>query len=520
MKKFITLFIIISLLISLKSNSQEKYWVFFKNKKETTFNPFEYFDAKAIERRIKYNIPLYDSTDFPLNNDYINQVSKLCSGVTSQTRWFNGIAVWATKEQIENIKSLHYVKSIVPITYQSYPCGQMYDTVLNENDKFLLLKQIETMQGNLFIDSGFTGKGIRIAVFDGGFPTVNTSPVFEHIRKENRIIKTYDFAHKKENVYGYMSHGTYVLSCIAGIINDKRIGLATDAEFLLAKTEIVKEPFSEEENWLAAVEWADKNGADIISSSLGYTDKRYFYEDMDGHTTLVTKAGNMAAAKGILVINSAGNEGTDDWKHIGAPADADSVLSVGGIDPYTEYHIDFSSYGPTYDKRLKPNVSACAFVLAAGKNKLVTVQGTSFSCPLVSGFAACAWQTNPSLSNMELFKEIEKSASLYPYFDYAHGYGIPQASYFFNKDTSSVKETFFIEKQNGVLNIKTKPEFIDPNSKKYLYYNIKNEKGFIEYYAVIQVYQENIKSIYINNDLKNKTLTIHYRGYTKEISLN
>lgn len=160
-----------------------------------------------------------------------------------------------------------------------------------------------------------------------------------------RIIATWDFVKNKEFVYDYSSHGTSVLTCIAGKIDDKKFGLAPGAEFLLARTEITREVFSEEENWLAAVEWADKNGADIIQRiSCRIYLQKIFPKEMDGQTTLVTQYANLAASKGMLVINAAGNDGDKKWEVIGAPADADSVLSIGGIDPDKGYHIDFSSY--------------------------------------------------------------------------------------------------------------------------------------------------------------------------------
>ena len=170
------------------------------------------------------------------------------------------------------------------------------------------------------------------------------------------------------------------------------MGLATGANFLLAITEVSSEPFSEEENWLAAVEWAYKNGADIISSSLGYTNNRYFTKDMDGKKSFVVKAASLAARKGMLVINAAGNDGDSEWKVISTPADADSILTIGGVSPETNLHINFSSYGPTADGRMKPNVSAFGeAVVANTKGNVEIAFGTSFATPLVAGFAACAW---------------------------------------------------------------------------------------------------------------------------------
>ncbi len=508
------------------SQSQEKHWIFFTDKKGTKFNPFEYFDGKAIERRLKNNLPLYDSTDYPLNENYVQQVEQEVLSLTQRSRWFNAVAVWAYPHQINTIDKLPFVKSTQKIHLSTVPTGDSYDLDLNEEESELLINQTRRLKGNKFSSAGIDGKGIRIAIFDGGFPTVDTNPVFEHIRKENRIIKTYDFTKNEPFVYAYNKHGTMVLSCIAGKVDEKNIGLATGAEFLLARTEIYTEPYSEEENWLAAVEWADKNGADIINSSLGYTYHRYFIEDMDGETSLVVKAANMAARKGLLVLNAMGNSGTSDWHVLGTPADADSILSIGGIDPETDYHVSFSSYGPTADKRMKPNVSAYGIAIVAGKSKLRQAAGTSFATPLVTGFAACAWQTKPNLNNMEMFEEIEKSGHLYPYFDYVHGYGIPQASYFMDTTKRKTEPTFEIITENDSLVINIKESLIKKHAESkypgenYLYYHLANPNGVLDKYAVVEVKKPNALKIALKDIAPNQTFRAWYRHYTltKQIS--
>ncbi|HRS53972.1 MAG TPA: S8 family serine peptidase [Bacteroidales bacterium] len=520
------LLLILILLPVISISQQNLYRVFFTDKNNCTFNPYNYFDHKAIERRIKNNINLYDSSDFPVNENYINKVKEYSDSLISINRWFNYICITTDNQKINDISQLPFVKNIEALTLKGNLCSndninEDTITILTNDVKNLLIKQTEILEGKLFDSAGYDGKGIRIAIFDAGFPTVNISNAFKKIRDEGRIIKTWDFAKNKEFVYGYSSHGLMVMSCIAGIYQGQKIGLATGAEFLLARTEVNGEPYFEEENWLQAVEWADKNGADIINSSLGYTYQRYFNYDMNGKTSLVAKAANLAAKKGILVVNAAGNEGDSKWKVIGTPADADSVLSIGGIDPETYYHIYFSSYGPTSDGRTKPNVCAFGEVAAiTKKDEIKKVQGTSFSSPLIAGFAACAWQANPQLNNMELFKEIEKSAHLYPYFDYAHGYGIPKASYFLNKKKSN-KPTFeFIKKVDEII-IKIYPEYLIDNSlPNLLYCNIQNETGKIELYKVIQVEQEEVSKIIINNNLKNKIINAHYKGYTNSIKIN
>jgi subtilisin family serine protease len=255
----------------------------------------------------------------------------------------------------------------------------------------LLKYQTARLQGNLFAEKNIDGKGILIAVFDAGFPKVNNRPEFSHLFREKRIKATFNFVTKSENVFGHSHHGAMTLSCIAGKYGDINIGVAPGADFLLARTEkAFGEAFAEEENWLAAAEWADKNGADIISSSLGYTYQRYFNNEMNGKKSLVARAASMAAAKGILVVNAAGNDGDNSWKFVSTPADADSILTVGGTDPASDIKIEFSSKGPSSDGRLKPEVSAPAEVMAAGNKGMEHAYGTSFSCPLVAGFAACA----------------------------------------------------------------------------------------------------------------------------------
>lgn len=441
-------------------NSQNCYWVMLTDKAGTTFDPYSYFDAKAIERYQLNEADLYDISNYPLNQSYVQQVNALATEGVGESRWFNAAAVMATPEQIAAISKLPFVREVVALEGNMQQTG--YDKAetfeLDEKNVRVLHDQLVRMGGKYFRDKGIDGKGVRIAVFDGGFPQVNTHVAFKHLRDENRIIKTWNFPNKKENVYGWNSHGLMTLSCIAARQDDMDLGMATGAEFLLARTEIEAEPFKEEVWWQMAVEWADKNGANIISSSLGYGKDRYYTKDMNGQS-YVAKAANMAARKGILVCNSAGNEGDDkSWYTIITPSDADSVLCVGGINPsLTDYERTvFSSYGPSADGRQKPNVCAFAYAWTAntgdGNTNYHQVPGTSFSCPLVAGFAACALQCRPGIKTMELFHEIEKSGDLYPYCDYTYGYGVPQADYF-TGDRKEAKPTFKFEPGDGFVRI-------------------------------------------------------------------
>ena len=468
MKKVIlSAFLLLSVVLNT-ANAQNHYWVMLTDKQGTSFDPYSYFDAKAIERYRLNDADLYDISNYPLNGTYVKQIEDILSSNSESelfgtSRWLNAVAVTATPEQIELIGQKSFVKEVIIIAGDMQTAKtEQYDVteMMNLDDMADLSDQLVRMGGKYFRNKNINGKGIRIAVFDGGFPMVNTHDAFKHLRDEGRIIKTWNFPNRKEDVYGWNSHGLMTLSCIAGRRGDTDLGLATGAEFLLARTEVEAEPRKEEVWWQMAVEWADKNGAQIISSSLGYGKDRYYTKDMNG-TSLVAKAGNMAARKGILVCNSAGNEGSDrSWRTIITPSDADSVLCVGGINPSLMNYerAVFSSFGPSADGRMKPNVCAFAYAWTAAKSfrndKYNEVPGTSFSCPLVAGFAACALQSKPGMKAMELFHEIEKSADLYPYCDYTFGYGVPQADYF-TGDRKEVTPTFRFETnaEDGSLNI-------------------------------------------------------------------
>lgn len=428
--------------------------------------------------------------------------------------------MYASSEGIENISKLPFVISVDKMQDVSELASEANEDIPDSQLKpkqFALLKyQTERMQGNLFSEAHIDGKGVRIAVFDAGFPGVNERPEFSHLIKEKRIKATYDFVTKGEDVFSHNSHGAMTLSCIAGKSGDINIGLATGAEFLLARTErVASETFSEEENWLAAAEWADKNGADIVSSSLGYTYQRYFNNEMNGKKSLVARAAKMAAAKGMLVINAAGNDGDDSWKFISTPADADSVLTVGGTNPYTDVKIGFSSIGPSSDKRLKPEVCAPAEVMAAGNKGMSHVFGTSFSCPLVAGFAACVWQMHRDWKNMELYSKINESGHLFPYFDYAHGYGIPQASFFTVSDRKNTAPTFSFEAEKFILKVNLNDSLNEKAPKHLnLYYHISNPDGTLAFYAVIVPWQKEIALLDVRDYSISQEVEVHFEGYT------
>lgn len=508
------------------------YWVTFNNKPECNFDPVEYFQPKALERRTRQGLQEYDDRDLPVNEDYLVQLRALCDSIDGVSRWLNAAVVHASLDQVERVRLLSFVTDVMPI-------GTLEITgAMSEGDSLMLLLQTERMRGSLFTNAGYTGKGLRIAIFDVGFPKVDEHPAFEHIRERNGIIATYDFSRKTEDVYRGAAHGTSVMSCIAGMKGAAPIGLAYDADFLLARTErLLTEFTAEEHRWVFAAEWADKMGADIISSSLGYTVQRYFIEDMDGRTSMISRAANIAASKGILVINSAGNEGDTRWRTVGAPADADSVLAIGGTDPYTDVGINFTSLGPTADLRMKPNVCAFGTAVAASRKNYSVASGTSFAAPLVAGFAACAWQANPLLSNMELFKAIEESGHLAPYYDYVHGYGIPQADKFLGE--KKVDTTFVFEESKEAVSVALadtfvlKRTFFDPfesvstegsggyeGPKRNLYYHVSYPDGLLKKYGVVLGIDKRPLVLVRGLDYeKGELVRIHFEGFTDTITI-
>jgi subtilisin family serine protease len=276
-----------------------------------------------------------------------------------------------------------------------------------------------------------------IAVLDMGFPNLLNNPGFDSLFINGRILGTRNFVEPDSSFYWNSNgtHGSDVFSVMGGNIPGQYTGSAPGAEYWLIQTEDGRSEFRiEEANWLAGAELADSAGADIINSSLGYynvfTDPvhNYQYSDMDGKTTLVTRAAQLAASRGILVVTSAGNEGRpgNPWGYVGAPADGDSVLAIGAVDA-SGARVDFSSYGPTYDNRIKPDVAAQGLntwlINPAGLPD--QRNGTSFSSPIVAGLAACLWQKNPEMTNFELLNAIRQSASLVPYPNNLLGYGIP-----------------------------------------------------------------------------------------------
>ena len=442
MRIFLLLIILLPSL-SFSQTAPDKYWVQFTDK-PSQFSleaPQEFLSQRAIDRRIRQGIA-FDADDLPVHQSYVDQVSQLGDvQVLHRSKWFNAITIKITDplllEEISNLPFVAQTRSVKCYTIPEVEFDRIederrfteYDTsVYGES-----LRQIEMVNGHLLHAADFTGEGLQIAVMDAGFRRSRELPIFDYLRAEGKITEQNDLVEWWDtDVNGHSNHGTWVLSIMGGYMPDSLIGTAPDAHYFLFRTEDSESEFIiEEDNWVAAIEEADSLGIDLVNTSLGYSEYDdptldHDYSNMDGRTARISIASTIAARKGMLLVTSAGNKGLSSWKYITAPADADSILTVGAVDA-TGTHAGFSSFGPSFDGRVKPNVVTMgeSTVIADLDSTIRRGNGTSFSAPVLCGLAACLWQAHPSKTNMEVLKAIEQSAHLFSNPNDSLGFGIP-----------------------------------------------------------------------------------------------
>jgi subtilisin family serine protease len=447
MKKLLSIKVVSFFLLfrSIYSQVPGKYWIQFIDKQYSSYNinePEKFLSEKAINKRKKYNISI-DESDLPVSQYYIDSIQKLGFTLLTTSKWFNAATVYTPDtsnirllRNITFINKIEKTANLAPLkSSRSNKFNIKTDTNVSSltNDTYgQSYEQIHQLNGDFLHQMGYRGKGMDIAIIDAGFYDANQLPAFDSLFQDNRINGTKDFVNPGGNVYQEYEHGMWVLSLIGGNIPGTILGTAPDASFWLLRSEdAATENPIEEDNWVSAAEFADSAGVDVINTSLGYSifDDSSFnlsYKDMNGKTTRIAIAANIAASKGMLVVVSAGNSGDDPWHYITTPADAFNILAVGAVD-YTGTKAWFSSFGPSYDGRIKPNI------VAMGVNDYIqntdgtfgTGSGTSFSAPLITGLAACLWQAFPNASNAELIRTIELSANHYLSPDNSTGYGIP-----------------------------------------------------------------------------------------------
>ncbi|MCC6722803.1 MAG: S8 family serine peptidase [Bacteroidia bacterium] len=378
---------------------------------------------------LKQNISVSNT---PIANCFDNFKSENLE-IIGISKWFN--AVYVKIDDTNILEEIIKLKEVCKVE-KSREYKKNINSVSNDSSAFIYTKKQLSMLGlDKYHQKGYTGKNITLALFDGGFYKVDSIVAFDSLRKRNGIKACRDFVSNNNNVYNDDAHGMYVLSIISGYIKDSMIGAAPDVNFLLARTEDVStEKHIEEFNWIRALEWADSIGVDIIHSSLGYSvfdslQGDYKYSDMNGESTIITRAAQMAYKRGIFITNSAGNEGEKSWKHIIAPCDGKDVLCVGSVDENMKKS-GFSSFGPSADGRVKPDVMAMGSnVTIIGTNNIIRKgSGTSFSGPLIAGMIACLKQKFPTVPNQIILDAVRKSCHLYSNYNDSMGYGIPDVN--------------------------------------------------------------------------------------------
>lgn len=504
---------------SIESTAYNYYWVGFVDKKQTPYRldyPEEFISVKSINRRINQGIAI-DTSDFPVNPWYIDSLLVDSTiRVLYTSRWFNG-AVIETPGLIgrsHRLNQLPFVSDILlikpasdlnkglfwnklesvpqlrhspPSHASSHDFSAASSNLLSAPQELSRYGQSETqilqLAGDWLHDRGYLGRGIDIAILDGGFRDVDQLDAFQHLFYGEQLLGHKDFVQRDGNVYQEHQHGMQVLSVMASKKEGVIFGTAVEANYWLLRTEDVhSEYIIEEYNWLAAAEFADSAGAYVINSSLGYTTfddpaQNHTYADMNGKTTVVARAAKMAFKKGIFVVNSAGNYGNQSWRYIGSPADSPYVLAVGGIDDRKQ-RVSFSSVGPAADGRIKPDVMAMArnTTVWGLNNEPGRANGTSFAAPIVSGLVACLWQKYPHLSAEKLKMAVIHSSHQVNNPDSLYGYGIPNfkiAADIIEQITSSNMQSLAIYQMNIHPNPVTSHSILSLYSKEDMYVNIE-----------------------------------------------
>jgi hypothetical protein len=489
-RRIFTLALIFLSLMVLSQESAKVFKIKFKDKSNSEYNihnPQDFLSEKAIERRQRMGIEI-KADDLPLSPQYLETLKDMGAKILVESKWMNlVIAEFSNNVELDDISGLPFVATVKDAGYlisninvdrelvtenKPFFKNESYSPVMQSNqnkstseimsfDYGESFNQIDMLNGVGLHNDGYTGEGMIISVLDAGFWHVDQMPAFDTLWANNRILDTRNIAVPGENVFNddISSHGMMVLSTMGGNLPGDLVGTAPDAGYYLIRTEYgPTESLIEEYYWIAGAEYADSVGTDVINSSLGYTEfdnpeENHTYEDLDGDTTPITIGADKAAEKGILVVNSAGNYANDPWTYIGAPADGDSVFTIGAVDP-SGNRASFSSIGPTYDGRVKPTVMAQgqATVVASTWGGIQTGNGTSFSSPVMAGMTACLWNANPDYSNMDIIEALIQSSDRYDNPDYQYGYGIPDFV-----DANNILSTTEIHNTEGITNLNVSP---------------------------------------------------------------
>lgn len=455
MKKLVLL-ILLTVVIVGENQAQTRYLIKFKDKNNSPFSlstPGAYLSQRSIDRRTRYSIA-YDSTDLPVNPSYITQI-KAVAGVNflNASKWLNAVTIQTTSSAaITTISALPFVQSVTGIaartvTSKFEPSFTPIDNGTARTsgiDDFFnygtnAYNEIHLHNGEFLHNIGLRGQTLRIAMMDAGFQNFSTMGGFDSINMNGQVLDTLDFVDLDKNVKHH-SHGTNCLSTIAANIPGSFIGTAPKAGFYLYRTEDAATEYKIELfNWACAAERADSSGADVISTSLGYSIQfsdgiDIPYSDMNGNTTMTAIAGDLAAKKGILVFASIGNDGNDpNYKLLSTPSDGDSVIAVGAVNTSGAVG-SFSSYGPSSDGQVKPDMAAVGVsaVILNTNNSIGFSNGTSFACPKMAGLGTCLWQGFPEFNNMKIRAALWQAGSITSAPNDRIGYGVPNVKLAFS----------------------------------------------------------------------------------------
>jgi subtilisin family serine protease len=464
--------------------------VWFKDKPKGDFslkNPEKYLSYKAIERRRKNNIAITEN-DIPVYKPYLDSLRIKGAVVINTSKWLNTATIYLKDGfSIDNLKTLTFISNIQKTRDGfsrkiSNKRSKLENEFIEDSTSYSIsdygesYRQIEIENGQYLHKLGYKGKGIRIAILDAGFLDANNYISLTKLRDDGRVLTTRDFVYPTQNIYQAHTHGAWVLSTIASELNGTITGTAPEAMFHLLRTEDANSEYPvEEDNWVAGAEYADSAGVDIINTSLGYTTFdnpmfSYTYSSMDGSTTRISRAAEIAATKGIVVVVSAGNEGNDTWHYISAPADARDVITAGALNS-SKIKATFSSFGPSSDGRVKPDVMAMGEKIFAETAPGIYgyANGTSFSAPITTGIIACLMQAFPAAKTSEIRDAVRGSASFFSNPNPSYGYGIPdfEKAYLQLKEKyngSSLNETIYPNPFSNILRFYT--SFTDTENLK------------------------------------------------------
>lgn len=438
-----TIFILLFFCVVFPGYSQETfmYRLILKDKGNPPFSteqPEMFLSDKSVQRRARQGFTV-DSIDLPINSSYLQAIANTGAEIRTFSKWVKTVVVHIPDSSlIPTLQNLPFVDTLYCVWKGSLSkqiASQDEDDVMqntlknNINSYGVGFTQISLNNGYLLHDAGFRGRGMTIAVIDGGFINVDFIDYFDF----QKVKSVKNFNHETDDpLRGGIDHGTKVLSCMLSDKPGEMIGTAPEADYYLLKTEIGDEEYPvEEDYWVAALEYADSIGVDVVTSSLGYAYFEYdsmnhIHNQLDGKSVPISVAAGLAASRGILLFNSAGNEGNrDEWKKIMFPGDALNMLTIGAI-KQDSVRSHFSSEGFTADGRIKPDLMAMgtAVAIVGSNGQIVHGNGTSYATPILAGLGACLWQALPELTSFEMIELLRKTANAFSHPDSLMGYGI------------------------------------------------------------------------------------------------